>query len=215
MDQFLTWTQTAGMIQQNCDASLTFTQRNLCQNQHKGLVNFKMPSLWIGSFSVPGLTRVLELYFWSVVVWWCLELGSIDCPERSAHCSLSSVCSYQGCCGDHTYGLGASAQSDLRPDNVLLGKKPNSTQLMRWRGWANGAHVFVLTRSEMSYAEMAREPGAQMVWRRCRAWRVMMLRWTACASRLTNTFPMPVENKALCTHPTVADTGEWSQSVHT
>lgn len=37
------------MIQQNYDASLTFTQRNLCQNQQRTHVNFKMPSLWIGS----------------------------------------------------------------------------------------------------------------------------------------------------------------------
>lgn len=36
-----------------------------------------------------------------------------------------------------------------------------------------------------------------------------------CASRLTNTFAMPVENKALCTHPTGADTGERSQCVLT
>lgn len=204
------------MIQQNYDASLTFTQRNLCQNQHKGLMwILECPPFGLDLFQCPDSHGFLSCISEVLLFGGAWNSAVLNCPERSALRSLSSVCSHQGCCGDHTYGLGASAQSDLRPDNVLLGKKPNSTQLMRWRGWANGAHVFVLTRSEMSYAEMAREPGAQMVWRRCRAWRVMMLRWTACASRLTNTFPMPVENKALCTHPTVADTGEWSQSVHT
>lgn len=49
-------------------------------------------------------------------------------------------------------------QSYMYPENVLLGKKPNSVQLMMLSGWANGAHVFLLTHIEMSYAKMAREP---------------------------------------------------------
>lgn len=46
------------MIQQNDDASLTFTQRNLCQNQHRTNLNFKIPSLWNGSFPLPGLMQI-------------------------------------------------------------------------------------------------------------------------------------------------------------
>lgn len=36
-------------------------------------------------------------------------------------------------------------------------KKMNSIQLMMSSGWASGAHVFLLTHIEMSYAKMARE----------------------------------------------------------